>query len=138
MLLDTSGLLSYLDATDPQHATARRLFATSPARLSHSYVLAELVALATARRLPRQSILAFVARLQDSSNIHIVWVGEALHRDAFALLRERLDKTLFALRRGQFPPDGGARADGGADDGSSLRAGRLPAATGRVRQAAPP
>jgi predicted nucleic acid-binding protein len=93
MLLDTSGLLSYLDVTDPQHTTARRLFATSPVRLSHSYVLAELVALATARRLPRESPLAFVGRLQESPNIQIVWVSEALHRDAFALLRERLDKT---------------------------------------------
>jgi predicted nucleic acid-binding protein len=55
--------------------------------------LAELIALAGARRLPRQAVLAFVADLQDNPLVEVVYVGEALHREALVLLQKRLDKT---------------------------------------------
>ena len=56
-------------------------------------MLAEFIALAGARRLLRQAVLAFVADLQDNPLVEVVYVGEALHREALVLLQQRLDKT---------------------------------------------
>lgn len=56
-------------------------------------MLAEFVALAGARGLPRQAVLSFLADLQDNPLVEVVYVNEALHRDAFVLLQGRLDKT---------------------------------------------
>jgi len=66
----------------------RRLF-----RLTHSYILAEFVALAYSRGLPRRQSLAFVADIQDDPMVEVVYVDESLHRAALNLLQERLDKT---------------------------------------------
>jgi predicted nucleic acid-binding protein len=74
MLLDTSGLLSYFDARDPHHAEAVRAFTAGRRRFTHSYVLAELVALCTARRLPRAATIAFVAELMDNPHVEMQWV----------------------------------------------------------------
>ncbi len=49
---------------------------------SHSYILAEFVALATARRIPRLAALTFIADLVENPDIEMVWVDEALHREA--------------------------------------------------------
>jgi predicted nucleic acid-binding protein len=62
-------------------------------RLTHSYVLAEFVALAHARRLPRSAALTFIVDLVENPDIETVWVDEALHHDAMALLLARPDKT---------------------------------------------
>jgi len=62
-------------------------------RVTHSYVLAEFVALAHARRLPRMAALTFVSDLVENPDIDTVWVDEALHREAMALLVARPDKT---------------------------------------------
>jgi predicted nucleic acid-binding protein len=62
-------------------------------RVTHSYVLAEFVALAHARRLPRMAALTFVRDLVENPDIDTVWVNEALHREALALLMARPDKT---------------------------------------------
>lgn len=95
MLLDTSGLLCYLHRDEPQHQQAVQLVdnTANSQLLTHSYVLAELVALALIRRLPRPAVLAFVTDLVESSGVEIVWVNEPLHRQAMQLLTERLDKT---------------------------------------------
>jgi predicted nucleic acid-binding protein len=61
--------------------------------LTHSYVLAEFVALAHARRLPRMAALTFMGDLVDNPDIDTVWVDEALHRAAMAFLLARHDKT---------------------------------------------
>jgi len=70
---------------DPVHAAR--------IRVTHSYVLAEFVALAHARRLPRMAALTFVRDLVENPDIETVWVDEALHRAAMALLLARPDKT---------------------------------------------
>jgi len=93
MFLDTSGLLCYLHGPEPGHADAVRHMMASARRLTHSYVLAELVALAQARGLPRPPILEFLSRLGDDLGIEVVYVDEALHRVAVDLLSRRLDKT---------------------------------------------
>jgi len=41
VLLDTSGLLCYLDRSDSRHRDAVGLLRSAPLRLTHSYVLAE-------------------------------------------------------------------------------------------------
>lgn len=93
MLIDTSGFMCYLDADSAGHEAVRILYAAAATPLTHNYVLAELVALGTARRRPRQAILDFVAWLADGQEVTLVWVTPALYRAGLALLRRRLDKT---------------------------------------------
>jgi uncharacterized protein len=92
MLLDTSGLLCFHHRAEPQHAEAVRLFQSAAVRLTHNYVLAEYVALALARGLPRQAVISFVADLQDDPAVQVIWVSETLHRAAVTHLQQRLDK----------------------------------------------
>src|SRR3954447_25674208 len=93
MFLDTSGLLILFDARDARHSDAARIVQEAPRRVTHSYVIAELVALLGARRLNRAASLAFVADLTDNPHIELHWVNEARHREAFALLQSYRDKT---------------------------------------------
>ncbi|MGQ4648846.1 PIN domain-containing protein [Lyngbya aestuarii] len=93
MLLDTSGLLCLHYQTEPLHTQACTAYKKATIRLTHSYIIAEYVALATARRFPRSSALAFVVDLLDNPDIETVWVDEPLHREAVELLMERQDKT---------------------------------------------
>ncbi|HEY0173846.1 MAG TPA: PIN domain-containing protein [Pyrinomonadaceae bacterium] len=92
MLLDTSGLMCLFDLRDFRHADALTFYDTAPVRLTHSYVFAELVALAHARGAPRAVSLNFVADLQDDAEVEVVWVDESLHREALNLLRSHVDK----------------------------------------------
>lgn len=92
MLLDTSGLLSFLHKGEPNHVEAVRLMVVAPSRLTHSYVLAELVALAHARKLPIGPVLDFLADLRDGLPIEVVFVDRDLHDKAVDLLRRRPDK----------------------------------------------
>jgi predicted nucleic acid-binding protein len=92
MLLDTSGLMCLFDLRDFRHADALGFYDTAPLRLTHSYVFAELVALAHARGAPRGSALNFVADLQDDADVEVIWVDESLHRQALDLLLVRQDK----------------------------------------------
>ncbi len=69
MLLDTSGLLCLHHRDEPLHEQARAAYKTAAVRLTHSYVLAEFVALATARRLPRLAALTFLADLLENPDI---------------------------------------------------------------------
>lgn len=93
MFLDTSGLLCLQHASEAQHDIALAYFDASFERLTHSYVLAEYVALAQVRGFPREEALAFVADLQDSPEVDVVYVDETLHRAALELLQKRLDKS---------------------------------------------
>lgn len=88
--------------TEPLHTEACTAYKRAVLRLTHSYIIAEYVALATARRFPRSPVLAFV----DNPDIETIWVDEPLHRAAIELLIERQDKTYslcdavsFALMR---------------------------------------
>jgi predicted nucleic acid-binding protein len=93
LLLDTSGLLCYVHASESQHLSAVNLFNTANTFLTHSYILAEFIALAQVRQFPRVEALTFVADLLDNPDIETVWVDEELHQEAIALLMKRLDKT---------------------------------------------
>lgn len=93
MFLDTSGLLCCFDADEARHAEAVRLYDSASLRLTHNYVLAEFVALAEARRLPRGQSLAFAAGVQADPDIELVWVDPYLHAEAMGLLTSQLDKS---------------------------------------------
>ena len=93
MLLDTSGLICLFDHDEPFHTLAHDYFAASAGWLTHSYILAEFVAVANARRLDRKAALAFIARVPWSAHIRTVWVEDKLHDDALRLLAARLDKS---------------------------------------------
>lgn len=93
MLLDTSGFYCLLNRTDQHHQLARILYGSATERVTTSYVIAELVALATARGLPRAGILEFADALAVSAEINVVWVDKTLHEGALSLLKARLDKT---------------------------------------------
>ena len=66
--------------------------------MTHSYVLAEYIALANARRFPRSSALGFINALinnpeiVNNPEIEIIWIDKALHQSAFQLLLDRQDK----------------------------------------------
>lgn len=94
MFLDTSGLLCYIHQNERQHKEAVKfLNSTNRKFLTHSYVLAELIALALIRRFPRGAVLVFVMDLLDNPDIETVWIDEQLHREAMKLLIDRQDKT---------------------------------------------
>ena len=93
MLIDTSRLMCLLDKRDIRHADAIRHYNSAPRRLTHNYVLAEFVALATARRVPRGEVLRFVASLVVSDEIVVIWVDKGLHERSMDLLSQRLDKS---------------------------------------------
>jgi len=93
MLLDTSGLLCLHHRAEPFHAQARAAYGVARTRLTHGYILAEYVALANARHIPRLDALAFVSDLLEDPDIETIWVDELLHREAMALLLARSDKT---------------------------------------------
>ena len=94
MLLDTSGLLCYLHQDEPQHQEAVQILNSAGNKLlTHSYVLAELIALALVRRFPRPAVLTFAMDLLDSPDIETIWVDKQLHLQAMQLLVVRQDKT---------------------------------------------
>src|SRR5436309_2354876 len=93
MLLDTSGLLCLHHRTGPFHDLARACYQAATVRLTHNYVVAEFVALAHARHIPRQAALTFMVDLLDNPDIETVWIDEPLHREAMDLLQARADKT---------------------------------------------
>lgn len=66
MLLDTSGLLCLHHKAEPFHDQACSLYKQTRIRLTHGYVLAEFVALANARRLPRLPALTFITDLLEN------------------------------------------------------------------------
>lgn len=92
MFLDTSGLLCYHHADEPRNAEAQDLFEVAGPKLTHGYVLAEFVALAAARGLPRRQTIAFVIALLEHPEVEVVWIDEALHREGMRLLEARPDK----------------------------------------------
>jgi predicted nucleic acid-binding protein len=93
MLVDTSGFLCIFNEAEPFHQSARVFFDSALYRLTHNYILAEFVALAHARRLPRHLAVGFSEALLQSAEIEIVWVDVALHTKALEFIINRPDKN---------------------------------------------
>ncbi|MEH1914126.1 MAG: hypothetical protein V7L10_07175 [Nostoc sp.] len=91
------------------HTEAIVAYKRATIRLTHSYIIAEYVALGTARRFPRSSVLAFVVDLLDNPDIETVWVDESLHRTAVDLLMGREDKTYSLCDDVEFCANASAR-----------------------------
>jgi uncharacterized protein len=106
MFLDTSGLLCLLDHRDTFRERAAGLYAQATTRVSHGYVLAELVALGNTRGLPPQIVLPFVATLLEGGEVTIYWPDEQLTAQGLILLQARFgagyslcDAVSFVLMR---------------------------------------
>ncbi|WP_287743365.1 PIN domain-containing protein [Microcystis sp. M169S2] len=76
ILLDNSGLLCYVYRDQPGHEEAVQLLDSAGKSITHSYVLAELVALAQVRRYPRLATLEFITDLLENPDIETVWIDE--------------------------------------------------------------
>jgi uncharacterized protein len=112
MFLDTSGLLALLDAREPLHQQACDRYAGASSRITHGFVLAELVALGNARRVPSGTVLQFLMRLIANPDIDTIWPDEALASQALALLNTRqgrgysmCDAVSFILMRARNVDD---------------------------------
>ena len=92
MLIDTSGWFCIFDSADKQHTQAFSYYASSFERITHSYVLAEFVALADARKRHRPAMLEFISKLLADSEVSLIWVDELLTLRAIELLKGRSDK----------------------------------------------
>ncbi len=93
LLFDTSGLLCYIHSGEAEHQKAVEFLDNVSGSLTHSYVLAELIALAQVRRFLRTVALQFIIYLLENPDIETVWINEFLHREAVKLLMARQDKT---------------------------------------------
>lgn len=92
MLVDTSGWFCIFDAANRQHERAVSYYSSAFARITHSYILAEFVALSEARKRHRGAMLEFLFNLIQDSDVSIVWVDEQLTMRALELLTIRSDK----------------------------------------------
>ena len=97
LFADTSGWGNLLDPTQPFHTLAATIYRKSRQQsrtiITTNYVVAELVALLTSPlRISRPRIVAFIDGLKSSPYIEVVHVDESMDRDAWQLLRNRLDK----------------------------------------------
>ena len=106
MLLDASGLLALLDAREPFHQKACDEYHRTAVRITHGYVLAELVALGNARGVPPDKLLQFLMSLLANPDIDTVWPDEALTSQGITLLLARqgrgyslCDAVSFVLMR---------------------------------------
>jgi len=78
---------------DPDHAEAVRLLGQADWPVTHSYVVAEYVALAQARKVPRPTILRSLAELLTDGFIDVRWPDRDLVLRAGVLLDQRRDKS---------------------------------------------
>jgi uncharacterized protein len=93
MFIDTSGLFCLHHRQERFHQEATDALKNTTMRLMHGYVLAEFVALANTRQLPREPVLEMISELVANPDFEVIWVDEALHEKGMELLRARLDKT---------------------------------------------
>lgn len=97
LFVDTSGWMALLSADETYHDQADqelRQAITTPhiAIYTTDHVLAELVALMTSRRLPRQQILSDVGTILHGSRITKLYTDQTLFFEAWNLLTARPDK----------------------------------------------
>jgi uncharacterized protein len=93
MFLDTSGLHCLHNSRDALHENAVLAMRRTDRFFTHNYVLAELVALANARSLPRRPTLDYLRDLLGDPSIEVLWVDESIHLAGLDLLYRRADKS---------------------------------------------
>ncbi|MFT3879328.1 MAG: PIN domain-containing protein [Gemmatales bacterium] len=92
MLLDTSGLLCFLYESETHHDQAVTLFEQATTRYSHTLILAELLAVATVRKLDRQKCIKFIREMLTSPDIEIIEVTKSMVEQSIDFLSRRKDK----------------------------------------------
>ena len=92
MFLDTSGLFCIHHADETRSEEAQTFFEAAGSKVTHNYVLAELIALSLARGLPQLRTLSFVKALLGHPEVEVIWISGGLNEDAMNLLDERPDK----------------------------------------------
>jgi predicted nucleic acid-binding protein len=97
LFADTSGWGSLFDPTQPFHTLAANIYRTARLQgrkvVTTNYILAELVALLTSPlRIARPRVVALLDGLKLSPFVEVVHMDLALDREAWNLLRSRLDK----------------------------------------------
>lgn len=93
MLIDTSGWFCLLDDKDWRHKDALAIYRSHQRRVTHSFVLSELIGLATSKWRSLSKILTYVEDILRDENVSIIWVDEATTRQALNLLHTRQDKS---------------------------------------------
>jgi uncharacterized protein len=93
MFLDTSGLLCLHDSRNALHEVAIQAMRSADRFFTHNYVLAELVALANVRNLPRRPTLDYLRDLLGNPSIEVLWIDESIHLAGLDLLYRRADKS---------------------------------------------
>jgi uncharacterized protein len=93
MLIDTSGFFALYGKKEQNHLRATDYYRQASVRLTTNYVLAEYVALALIRGLPRAEVLSFSEEVLQDETVTLIWVDETLHGQAVELLQARPDKT---------------------------------------------
>lgn len=68
------------------------MYSGSQFRLTTNYVLAEYIALAAVRRMPRTLAVDFSEEILSDPSIEIVWIDFELHNRAVELIKNRRDK----------------------------------------------
>jgi predicted nucleic acid-binding protein len=92
MLLDTAGLFNLLDQDEAHHKAAHDHYRKARSRLTHNYILAELIPLARSREFDPAAAIAFVEALADDPAVTVIWVDASLHQAGLTLLAARPDK----------------------------------------------
>lgn len=93
MLIDTSAWLIIFDTSSSQHASAMNEYDRAQRRITHSYVIVELISLALSRRNSLSKILDFVFDILHDSEVEVIWIDELTTHEALALLSGRRDKN---------------------------------------------
>lgn len=93
MFLDTSGIFAFHREKEPAHSIAKSLFANASFCFTHSLVLSEFVALADARRAPRELALNFLTDLMNHPRVEVLWIDARTTLEGVEFLKARLDKS---------------------------------------------
>ena len=93
MFLDTSGLFCMHNTDELRSEESVDSFEAADGKMTHNYVLAELVALSLARGMTRVKTLGFVKAILGHPQVKVIWVDETLNGIAIQLLETRPDKN---------------------------------------------
>src|SRR5438034_11842772 len=97
LFVDTAGWAYYFDRRDPLHPAVVALVQDAVKGQRHlittNYIFTELVALLSHRhyRLPRQEVIMAMNAIKTDTTVEIVYIDQALHDEAWALLEARAD-----------------------------------------------
>lgn len=107
LFVDTSGWAYYLDRQDPLHPAfvtlAQRMVTQRRRLVTTNYIITELVALLSSRyHLPRQQVVKAINAIKTDTAVEMVYVGQLLDNEAWALLESRLDKEWSLVDASSF------------------------------------